>query len=66
MFSTGKWWNDLKSAQSALPTHVDPIIDLQEVDKKKAEITAQLIKLSNKPKPAAPQPPKEEAPKEQA
>jgi hypothetical protein len=37
-----------------LPTYVDPITDLNEIDKKKQDVLAVFNKLLAKPKPVAP------------
>jgi len=60
VFSTSEWWNDKKNVQSKLATHQDPVIDLQELEKRKSDVLNLFTKLINKPKPVAPK----EAPKQ--
>jgi heat shock protein 4 len=58
------WLNTEMAKQDKLPKHVDPVITIAEINKKKQELERFCASILNKPKPK-PEPKKEEKPAEQ-
>jgi len=59
------WLNTEMSKQDKLQKHVDPIITVAEINKKKVELEKFATPILNKPKPKPKEEPKKEEPKKE-